>query len=104
MKDHLDFGRRLKEVRQARRIGIKRLAPDLGVTYTYLSKIENNKAVPSADLVNRMATYFEEGSDELLILADRIPEDVRRILRERPQEALDYLRERFGRDGSEPGA
>jgi len=85
-------------------MGLKRLAPDLGVSYTYLSKIENNRVVPSTDVVNRAARYFDEDSDELLILADQIPEDVRRILRERPREALGFLRERFSVGGSESRA
>ena len=61
-----------------------------------LSKIENGKVVPSEDLIGRMAEYYNTDRDELLLLAQRIPEDVRRILRENPREALQFLRRRFG--------
>ena len=97
-----EFGHRLRGLRLAQGMGLKKLAPELGVSYTYLSKIENSKAVPSPALLDRMTEYFKEDSDERLILAERDPEDIRQILRERPRGALDYLRERFSDGGSPP--
>ena len=89
------FGQELRKLRKRKGISLKELGPALGVDYTYLSKIENGRSVPSEDLVLRMGRYFGVDHDELLLAADRIPEDVRRILRDNPREALEYLRERF---------
>jgi transcriptional regulator with XRE-family HTH domain len=96
MQPNSHFAERLRRLRRKKGVGLKRAAPQLGVSYTYLSKIENNRAVPSADLLERIASYYETDKDELLILADKIPDDVRRILRDNPREALDFLRRRFG--------
>lgn len=96
MQPEPSFAERLRTLRRRRGLGLKRLAPELGVSYPYLSKIENSKAAPSEELLDRIARYFEADGDELLILANRIPDDIRRILRENPHEALDFLRRRFG--------
>ncbi len=90
------FGNLLRHLRRKEGIGIKKLAPRLNVNYTYLSKLENNKVIPSKDVIERIAHYFRYDLDELLISADKIPEDIRRILRENPQETAEFLRRRFG--------
>ncbi len=92
-----DFGRILRELRNKGGLGIKRLAPELGITYSYLSKLENNEIAPSKELVGKVATYFGYDQDLLLISAGKIPPEVLGILQEHPEEALGFLRERFGR-------
>ena len=91
-----EFGDILRELRGRTGIGIKRLAPELGVTYSYLSKLENNQIRPSEELVDRVAHYFNYDRDHLLLAADKVPPEILRILREHPDEALGFLRERFG--------
>lgn len=92
----MDFGTVLRELREQQGIGIKKLAPELGVSYTYLSKLESNQIRPSADLVGRVAHYFHYDHDRLLLAAGRVPPEILAILQDHPDEALDYLRERFG--------
>lgn len=92
----MKFGKKLKSLRNEKGIGIKPLAEKLHVDYTYLSKIENAKAVPSKETIKRIATFFNINSDELMVLADKIPDDIEQILRENPEEAIQYLRRKFG--------
>jgi transcriptional regulator with XRE-family HTH domain len=92
----VEFGEVLRGLRSQKGLGIKRLAPDLGITYSYLSKLEKNVVRPSDDLVDRVATYFSYDRDLLLLSASRVPPDVLRLLRDHPEEALAYLRDRFG--------
>lgn len=92
-----EFGDILRELRGKSGIGIKRLAPELGITYSYLSKLENNQIRPSEDLVGRVADYFHYDRDRLLLAADKVPPEILQILRQHPDDALDFLRERFGR-------
>ncbi|MDP9368951.1 MAG: helix-turn-helix domain-containing protein [Chloroflexota bacterium] len=94
-----EFGDILRELRAKEGIGIKRLAPELGVSYTYLSKLENNQIRPSEGLVQRVASYFGCDEDRLLLAAEKVPADILRILREHPDDAIDFLRERFGVGG-----
>ena len=92
----MEFGEVLRGLRSRSGVGIKRLAPALGVTYTYLSKLEGNHVKPSEELVQKVATYFNYDRDLLLLSADKVPADIRQILRDNPEDAVNYLRERFG--------
>jgi transcriptional regulator with XRE-family HTH domain len=90
------FGQLFKELRSRTGMGIKKLAPDLGVSYSYLSKLENNEVTPSEDFVNRAATYFKCDRNRLLLSAGKIPPEVLRILQEHPEDAIELLRSKFG--------
>jgi HTH-type transcriptional regulator, competence development regulator len=92
------FGRKLRELRKASGVGIKRLAPELGVSYSYVSKLENDEVGPSEELVSRIADYFRCKRDPLLLSAGKVPPEVLAILREHPEEAIEFLRQRFGRE------
>jgi HTH-type transcriptional regulator, competence development regulator len=94
----MNFGQILKRLRTDRGVGIKRLAPDLGVTYSYLSKLESGDAGPSEEFVGRVSRYFNYDGNELLLAAGKVPADVLEILRSHPHDAVEFLRERFGRN------
>ena len=60
----------------------------VGVSFTYISKGENEKLdfgdYPSVELIRKLAEALETGVDELLILAKKIPEQIRQRVIERP--------------------
>lgn len=87
----------LRHLRREAGVGIKQLGPELGVSYTYVSKVESNHKRPSADFIARVSEYFEADVDRLMLAAERIPPDVMEILREHPDDAITFLRDRFGR-------
>jgi transcriptional regulator with XRE-family HTH domain len=95
------LGQVLRELRKKKGVSIKTMAPEVSIDHTYISKIENGYVVPSIEVVKRLANYFHYDKDELLVLSDHIPDDIREILKTRPKEALDYLRERFGKGGQD---
>lgn len=82
------FGQRIRELRQAKGWTLRELAPKVGVGYTYISKVENEKLdfadYPSEALVHRLADALDADEEELLILADRIPQPIRKRVKERP--------------------
>ena len=82
------FGKRVRELRQARGLSLRDLAPLVGVGYTYLSKVENGRLdfgdYPSDALIHRIAESLEADEDELLLLAERIPEDIKKRVLQRP--------------------
>ena len=92
----MEFGSMLRQLRLSAGASIKTLAPELGVTYTYLSKLENNEARPSEELVGRVSTYFKYSSSVLFLAAGRVPPDILEILRTHPQDAVEFLRRHFG--------
>ena len=91
------FGRVLRKLRRTSGVGIKRLAPELGVSYSYVSKLENDVTAPSEQFVYKAAEYFETDPTVLLLAAGKVPSDIMRILQENPDKAIAILREQFGR-------
>lgn len=98
----MEFGTILRNLRTKAGLGIKSLAPELDVTYSYISKLENNELRPSEEFIQRVAKYFDYDNDRLLLAAGKVPAEVLEILREHPEEAVEFLREHFGRRNERP--
>lgn len=96
------FGKILRQLRQQNGLGIKALAPELRVNYTYLSKLENEAINPSEELVTRVAEYFGFDRDALLLSAGKVPPDILQILSEHPSDAVAILRRQFGEGNGKP--
>ncbi len=82
------FGDRVRQLRQAKGLGQRALAKMVGISLTYVSKIENHRLdfgdYPSTDVILRIAAALEANEDELLILAKKIPERIQQRVLERP--------------------
>lgn len=89
------FGTRLRSLRIAKQLGIRTLAARLGVSHTYVSHIEHGRRIPAPPLVRRIALMLEADPNELMLLAGRLPKDVKEILRDYPSESVDVLRRAF---------
>ncbi|MGA2315264.1 MAG: helix-turn-helix transcriptional regulator [Thermodesulfobacteriota bacterium] len=91
----MTFGKLLKDLRTKKGKSIKTLGQELGLNYTYISKLENSKVNPSIKSVEKFSRYFKYNSEELLVSAGKIPRDIEEILKDHPKEAIDYLRRKF---------
>src|SRR5450432_2593697 len=84
----MTFGCRIRELRQAKNLTLRDLAKRVKVTFTYLSKIENQKLsfgeFPSNELIIKLARALEADRDELLLLAEKIPDAIRQRVLQRP--------------------
>ncbi len=82
------FGDKLRELRTAKSLSQRALGERVGVSFTYISKVENGKLdfgdYPSEDLIRRLAAALDADEEELLLLAEKIPEPIRRRFFERP--------------------
>jgi transcriptional regulator with XRE-family HTH domain len=77
------LGDRLKRMRSQRNLGLRETANKVGISATYLSRIENNlePSPPSEEKIRRLAEVLEDDFDELMRLADRLPSDVSEIIK-----------------------
>ena len=84
----MGFGNRLRAMRTAKGLSQRALGERVGVSFTYISKVENGKLdfgdYPSEDLIRRLAAALNADEEELLLLAEKIPEPIRRRFFERP--------------------
>jgi transcriptional regulator with XRE-family HTH domain len=84
----MQFSERIRELRKARNLSLRALAEAVGVSFTYISKIENDKLdfgdYPSEDLIRKLAAALGTDQDELLVLAKKVPLEIRERVFERP--------------------
>lgn len=89
------FGPFIKKHRLNRGLSIKKLSAELDIDYSYISKIENNKTIPSEIFIRRLADLLQCDKEELLMRAGKLPEDIIQILQNNPKTAADFLRRNF---------
>lgn len=83
------FGQRIQRLRRERRLTQRQVAADLGLDFTYLSKLENGRGeLPGEETVRKLATVLETDEEELLALAGKVPSE----LRSRAQHDLEFAR------------
>ncbi len=86
------FGERLQELRKAKGWTLRDLAAKVGVGFTYLSKAENGKLAfadyPGEALILKLAAALDADADQLLIMAEKIPPQIRKRVLERPDAFL----------------
>src|SRR5256885_2201663 len=82
------FGQRLRELRKEKDLSQRDLADIVKINFTYLSKIESESLdfaqYPSEDIIRKLAKALDADEDELLLLAKKIPNDIRERVLERP--------------------
>ena len=94
--------RRIRKLREEKRIGLRQFARMIGVSATYLSKIERGEMPPPAeDRVKEIARLLDQDPDELLALAGKVASDLNEIIRSRPREMASFLRTARGLSGQE---
>src|SRR3954464_12624592 len=84
----MKFGPRIRDLRRRKKWGQRALAEAVGVSFTYISKIENHRLdfgdYPSEEVIGKIADALDADRDELLVLAEKVPEPIRRRVLERP--------------------
>lgn len=86
--NEMRFGERVRQLRQGKKLTLRALAARIGVGFTYLSKVENERLdfadYPSDDLIVKLAVALDGDADELLLMAKKIPPQIRKRVLERP--------------------
>ena len=87
------FGAFIRREREARAIGLREMAKLIGVSPTYLSKIERDEFPPPVeDKVKAIAKIIECDTDDLLARAGRVSSDISDIIKGHPVEFAALLR------------
>jgi len=68
------FGQLLRQLRKSRGITLRALATKTGLSFSYISKIENGRIPPpAANTIVKICNILETPPDELLMLAGKVP-------------------------------
>jgi len=79
------FGKRLKELREAKGLSLRKTAKSIGKSHAYLSEIERGKATASDDILMLLAGPLEEDPDVLFAMAGKVSKRFRKALMEHPR-------------------
>jgi len=94
----LTFGQYVRTLREEKKknnpqFSLRRFAKEVGISATFLSKVETDKFDPPApDKIKKMAQLLEVNADELLAKAKKIDTELSAIIREKPEAIADFLR------------
>lgn len=76
----MTLGERIRELRTAQEVKQRDAASRAGIDFTYLSKIENGKLArsdySSEKLIRKLAKVLKGNTDELLLLAEKVPDSI----------------------------
>ncbi len=89
----IKFGAYVRREREDRGFGLREMAKKVGVSPTYMSKVERDEFKPPAeDKIRKIADILGIDVDELLALAEKVSSDLSEIIREHPRELAKFLR------------
>ncbi len=88
----MTLGDRIRVARARKRQTLRELAVAVGKAPSYLSDIENDRRVPSEDLLEELAKALDLDFDELMAAAGRIGSDADRYLRRTPAAGVLFRR------------
>ena len=87
------FGAFIRREREGKEIGLREMAKKIGVSPTYLSKVERDEFQPPVeDKVRTIAKIIECDVDDLLARAGRVSTDITDIIKRHPVELAALLR------------
>lgn len=84
----MSFGNRVRVLRGESGMTQQQLAARMDVSVSYISKVENDALhfgdYPSEKFIHRLAAELKADEDELMVLADNVPKEIRKQIRRRP--------------------
>jgi transcriptional regulator with XRE-family HTH domain len=82
------FGRLIRQARKDKGFSQRELAAMLSVDFTYLSKLENDRAdyAPKEEVIRSLARNLDLNEEELIFLAGRLPQQYEALLKQNPKE------------------
>lgn len=87
------FGQVLKEIRRSKDVTQRELAAAVGVDFSYISKIENDRMPPpAADTIVKICEVLGVPPDDLLAMTGKMPTQIKEAISEKPA-AQEFLRE-----------
>ncbi|MDC0953367.1 helix-turn-helix transcriptional regulator [Porticoccaceae bacterium] len=88
----MTFADYLKNLRTSRRIGVRELGRECGVTGMHISNMEKGKSKPSPELIVKLAAALECDVDEMSHRADQIAPEVVGVIQSQPKAVPNFLR------------
>ena len=89
--DHIEFGRRLKETRENKRMSKKALAQHIGVSLPQICHYEDGEDLPKYEKLKSIACILEVSVDYLLDIPGKTCTSMERTLSEQQKLLIDLI-------------
>jgi HTH-type transcriptional regulator, competence development regulator len=87
------FGNFIRKTRLDLNIGLREFATKVGISATYISKMEvGDYAPPKEENIKKMAKILGINEDKLITMAGKIPSDLGEIISQEPKLYASFLR------------
>lgn len=86
------FADYLKDLRTSKRIGVRELGRECGVTGMHISNMEKGKSMPSPELIVKLAKALETDVDEMSHRADHVAPEIVDVIQKQPKAVPNFLR------------
>ncbi len=104
MQDQLSLGEYIRRLRKQAKCNLQSVAEKTGISYSHLSRIENDSTVPNANTVASIAEALNGDLKQMLEMADCLPRAILdRIVAREEIEGLAPLRRTAGSEGGAVG-
>lgn len=96
---HDEFGQRIQKRRLALshkgpQYSLRQVAKAVGVTPSFLSKVERGKLPPPSEkTIKKLAEVLEDNADVLLALAGKVSSDLKEAIIKRPELVAELIRQ-----------
>ncbi len=98
-ENQVKFGDYIRNTRLTLKIGLREFALKVGISATYVSKMEiGDYAPPSEERIVKMAEILKLNKDSLLARAGKISSDLQQIIIEEPELYTAFLRKAKKKD------
>ena len=86
--------RRMRLLEQDPKYSVRRVAQQISVEPSYLSKVERGETPPPSEAkIIRLAKVLDEDPDMLLALAGRVATDLQKVIQKRPKMFAELVRQ-----------
>jgi len=90
---NIKFGDFVRKTRLKLNIGLREFASQVGISATYISKMEiGDYAPPKEENIKKMAIILKVDEDKLLSMADKLSSDIKDIINDKPDLYTSFLR------------
>jgi transcriptional regulator with XRE-family HTH domain len=90
--DARTLGEVLRDARVSAELTLRDLAKKLDITASYISDIENDRRVPSEDVLERLAAELNLAFDDLMARAGRVGDQAERYMKQNPAAGILFRR------------
>lgn len=89
----ITFGQTLKEIRRSKNVSQRELADKVGVDFSYISKLENDRMPPpAAETIIKLAEVLDVPAEVLLANSGKVSSELKDVISSSP-EVMRFLNE-----------